>query len=147
MSSLYKETTDDYIHRIVAQEKIGRKLKSGEIVHHIDEDKTNNNPENLMVFKSRSAHICYHNGGILIPLGDGTYDCKSSNLKKCIACKKILDYKNTSGYCREHYNIFQRKIKNRPSKEKILKLLETNSYIAVGKMYNVSDNAIRKWLK
>jgi len=35
----------------------------------------------------------------------------------------------------------------RPSKEELTKLLEKTSYVQVGKMFNVSDNAIRKWLK
>lgn len=34
-------------HRLVLENKIGRKLLPGEQVHHIDEDKTNNHPDNL----------------------------------------------------------------------------------------------------
>ena len=49
-------------HRIIAEIKIGRKLRKGEVVHHIDENKTNNDPNNLMVFSSSSEHIrtCHH---------------------------------------------------------------------------------------
>ena len=49
-----------YVHILVAEEKLGRLLKSGECIHHIDECKTNNNPENLMVFASNSDHTAYH---------------------------------------------------------------------------------------
>ena len=47
-------------HRIVAEKKIGRKLKRREVVHHKDEDKTNNEPSNLLVFKTQSDHARFH---------------------------------------------------------------------------------------
>ena len=48
-------------HTIVVEEKIGRNLQKGELVHHIDENKTNNNIENLMLFESQSKHLKFHN--------------------------------------------------------------------------------------
>lgn len=36
-------------HILIAEKKIGRYLNPGEIVHHIDGDKSNNSPDNLMV--------------------------------------------------------------------------------------------------
>ncbi len=47
-------------HRVVAEEMLGRPLKPGEVVHHIDGNKQNNAPENLMVFESSSAHLAFH---------------------------------------------------------------------------------------
>ena len=47
-------------HRLVAEKKIGRKLLPGEVVHHIDGNKRNNNPDNLIVFPSQSAHAQHH---------------------------------------------------------------------------------------
>lgn len=47
-------------HRFVAEKILGRKLEGGEVVHHIDQDKRNNSPENLMVFKSQAEHIKWH---------------------------------------------------------------------------------------
>jgi len=41
----------------------------------------------------------------------------------------------------------RRKVQKRPSQEELLVLLEEHSYCAVGRMYGVSDNAVRKWLK
>lgn len=46
-------------HRVVAEKKLGRKLKKGEIVHHIDGDKHNNKPENLEVM-TQSQHAKEH---------------------------------------------------------------------------------------
>ena len=56
----YEKTFGRHTHRIVAEEKIGRLLKSGEVVHHIDGNKRNNNPENLMVFASQKEHTEWH---------------------------------------------------------------------------------------
>jgi hypothetical protein len=44
-------------------------------------------------------------------------------------------------------NLATRKVKNRPTQEKLRELLATNSYSAVGRIYEVSDNTIRKWLR
>jgi hypothetical protein len=47
-------------HRTVAEEKIGRSLRPGEIVHHIDGDKQNNGSENLEVLASHREHMERH---------------------------------------------------------------------------------------
>lgn len=47
-------------HRVVAEQMLGRKLCPGEVVHHIDGNKRNNKPENLMVFASQADHARYH---------------------------------------------------------------------------------------
>ena len=49
-------------HRIVMEEAMGRLLLPTEIVHHINEIKTDNRIENLMLFKSNSDHISWHKG-------------------------------------------------------------------------------------
>jgi hypothetical protein len=49
-----------YEHRIIAEQKIGRKLKRGEIPHHINEVKTDNRPENIEVLPSRAHHAAKH---------------------------------------------------------------------------------------
>lgn len=47
-------------HRIVAEQILGRPLKNGEVVHHLDGDKRNNSPENLRVFSSQAEHAWEH---------------------------------------------------------------------------------------
>lgn len=47
-------------HRVVAEKMLGRSLRPGEVVHHIDGNKRNNRPENLMVFPSQTEHVCWH---------------------------------------------------------------------------------------
>ncbi len=48
------------VHRRMAEKKLGRKLKPGEVVHHKDRDKTNNHPSNLHVFPNQEAHDRAH---------------------------------------------------------------------------------------
>ena len=47
------------VHRLVAEKAIGRKLRDGEVVHHIDGNRRNNDPENLMVMLA-AEHGCLH---------------------------------------------------------------------------------------
>jgi hypothetical protein len=49
-----------YEHRLVAEEKLGRRLEPDEIVHHLDEDKRNNAPENVHIFSSIGEHLQAH---------------------------------------------------------------------------------------
>jgi hypothetical protein len=55
----YEKTHGKHTHRIVAEQMLGRSLKKDEIVHHIDGNKRNNNPSNLMVM-TQSEHCRLH---------------------------------------------------------------------------------------
>lgn len=48
------------LHRIIAEWKIDRPLREGEVVHHIDGDRLNNDPGNLQVLPSQSEHSKLH---------------------------------------------------------------------------------------
>lgn len=47
-------------HRLVASAMLGRPLRDGEVVHHIDRNRANNDPSNLIVFASRAEHQAHH---------------------------------------------------------------------------------------
>lgn len=47
-------------HRKVMEEYLGRELSPDEVVHHINEDISDNRIENLQLFENNSAHIRHH---------------------------------------------------------------------------------------
>lgn len=55
----YRKRFGRHEHRVVAEQKIGRPLRSDEHVHHIDGNKHNNHPDNLEVM-TRSEHLRLH---------------------------------------------------------------------------------------
>ena len=71
--------------------------------------------------------------------------------KYCLDCGKEIG--NHSTYCRQcaPKHTLQKNYKvskeTRPSKDELLELIKTKSFVAIGNIYNVTDNAIRKWCK
>lgn len=49
-----------YVHVIVAEKALGRPLPSGAVVHHWDEDKTNNKNTNLVICENQAYHKILH---------------------------------------------------------------------------------------
>ena len=59
-----------YQHRINMEKKLGRKLRAGEQVHHLDGNPANNSPGNLQVVTMAQHNVvdaAHHKGGR--PLG------------------------------------------------------------------------------
>ena len=56
----YTKRLGKHEHRLVAEEKLGRPLRKEEVVHHIDGDYKNNDPNNLMVLPSQREHVKLH---------------------------------------------------------------------------------------
>jgi VCBS repeat-containing protein len=50
-----------YEHRYVVQQFIGRELKDGEVIHHIDGNTKNNVIYNLYLFKTQKEHKAFEN--------------------------------------------------------------------------------------
>ena len=46
-----------YEHRVIMEEKLGRYLVDGEVVHHINGNKQDNRIENLELLSSQATHM------------------------------------------------------------------------------------------
>lgn len=60
----YLKNGATHIHILVAEKTLNRKLKKGEVVHHIDENKHNNLIENLAILPSQAFHAKVHFGKV-----------------------------------------------------------------------------------
>ena len=95
-----------YVHIIVAEEKLGRRLLVDETVHHRDLNKLNNHPENLLIFATKSDHTRFHvfncDESFLELTPNGSYICKakthvcmdcgiaiSKGAQRCVQCDLI----------------------------------------------------------
>jgi hypothetical protein len=55
----YVKLNGRHMHRVVMETKLGRPLLPGEVVHHIDGNKRNNDPENLEL-TDQPTHTRHH---------------------------------------------------------------------------------------
>lgn len=62
----------------------------------------------------------------------------------CNNCGVELYEKSKTGYCQECYHIFSRKAV-RPTRDELKKLIRNVSFVEIGRQYNVTDGAIKKW--
>jgi len=98
--SIYGDGTQSLEHRIIMEKHLGRKLLTNELVHHINDDKSDNRIENLKII-TRSEHMKLHWEKI-------TKSLLNNITFKCDNCGKELtrsmsDYKNRKNhYCSNH---------------------------------------------
>ena len=65
----------------------------------------------------------------------------------CIFCKKkYLPNHKEQMYCSPQCGHLSRRKTDRPSKEKLNEMIKTKTWSEIGRIYGVSDNAVRKWL-
>lgn len=106
-------------------------------LEHINGDNTDNRIENLC-FLCPNCHT-----------QTKTYAGRNARKRKCNNCSKYvrtLTQKKT-GLCRDCYNESMDASSKKPSKEILEKLIFEKTFIEIGRMYGVSDNAVRKWCK
>ena len=90
-------------HVIVAEQKLGRFLDKNECVHHIDGNKKNNDPSNIMVFATNADHVSFHKGNnVDLYEKDGVwYSARQKKLQLvCEYCGR--QYETTKGLSRKN---------------------------------------------
>jgi len=131
-----------YYHRHVASISLGRWLLKEEMVHHKDGDKENNHPNNLEIM-TEAEHMRHH----AKERGFGTERVDCPICKTLFTVNKSVLKKGSGKYCSSPCsNIGQRRV-IRPSKEDLKNSIKNLSWLAMGRKYGVSDNAVRKWAR
>lgn len=72
-------------HILVAERALGRRLPPGAVVHHVDEDPSNNTPTNLVICPDKAYHKLLH------VRQDAMNACGNPNWRKCKHCKRYDD--------------------------------------------------------
>ena len=136
-----------YEHIEVVEKYYGP-IAEDEVVHHLDDNRANNRHENLLVLRRGehkklhdwlSAAGCESAGGIAA-------NSVKAEIAYCAVCGRTLQDKQVMACCQEHYALQNRKVR-RPTAAELKDAISKHSMLAVGRMYGVSDNAVRKWCR
>lgn len=129
----YESDGSVYLHRHLASIKMNRWLTSEDHVHHIDENRLNNEFSNLEILTA-VEHALLHNGCIglfLCPVCGVEFEPHNS---KSTHCSTECAHKSA--------------IKNKEITKEILDaLIPTTSWTDLGKMFGYTDNGIKKRAK
>lgn len=81
-SKSYRITNGIPEHRAIAEHAIGKPLPPNAEVHHVDGDRSNNDPSNLVICQDRAYHMLIH-------LRTKAYnESGDANKRKCVYCGK-----------------------------------------------------------
>jgi hypothetical protein len=72
-------------HVLVAERVLGKPLPAGAVVHHVNEDKADNRPANLVICPDHQYHMLLHQR---MKARDA---CGNPNWRKCQFCKQYDD--------------------------------------------------------
>ena len=141
------------LHRLIAENTLGRILQEDEIVHHINHDKYDNRPENLQVMSS-SEHGKLH--GLDRPRKIAILQCPQCNqsferfddqtkARTNAFCSRSCNAK----YSRNNGNWVGNSIPISQSLQQTIKVLaaEGKTAYAIGKLLSISANTAMKYIK
>lgn len=113
-------------------------------LHHKDGDHYNNELSNLMILCPNCHSIQEGNSGKAVKSKEEIAKLakEAKRTASCVVCGKPITRNST--YCPECY-ARESRIVERPTRKELKNLIRTTSFLQIGKSYNVSDNAVRKW--
>lgn len=113
-------------------------------LHHKDGNHYNNDLDNLIILCPNCHSIQEGNSGKAVKSKEEVAELakEAKRTAICVICGKSITRNST--YCPECYARESRTVE-RPTREELKNLIRTTSFLQIGKSYNVSDNAVRKW--
>lgn len=124
-----------YLHRHLASIKLGRWVLASEVVHHIDGNKLNNNPDNLEVLSSTEHAKLHH-----IEAG---HSLRMEVV--CPSCGSLFKQKESEQvYCTKHCSSISQVKDKTITKDLLDTLIPTLTWRALGSLFGYSDNGIKK---
>lgn len=107
-------------------------------IHHIDGNYLNNNISNLQVL----CPNCHSLTPNFKSLNNSNRERTETRKNFCIDCGKVISYNALRcPQCSGKMKITEKPI----SREELKKLIRSEPFTKIGEMFNITDNAIRKW--